>query len=77
MLRFFHAPPIAQDSQQPRREHDVAIFLSLALLTANDHPLTVNVADEQADDFGDTESGGIASGQDRAMFDRRHAVEKL
>ena len=44
MLAFFHAPPLAQDPQQSRREHDVAMFLSLALLNANDHPL-INVAD--------------------------------
>jgi len=32
VLGLFHAPPSAQDLQQSRGEHDVAIFLSLTLL---------------------------------------------
>jgi hypothetical protein len=35
-------PPVAQDGQQFRGEHHVAIFLPLALLDAQDHPLAVD-----------------------------------
>ena len=37
-----HAPPVAQDLQQLRGEHHVAILLALALLDADDHPLAVD-----------------------------------
>ena len=37
------SPVIAQDSQQPGREHDVAILTALALLDANDPAPAVDV----------------------------------
>ena len=46
-------PVGAEDLQQPRREHDVAILLALALADADDHALAVDVGDAQAGDLGD------------------------
>src|SRR5260370_42180175 len=46
-------PPVAKDFQQLGREHDVPVLLSLALLQANDHALTVDVGRPQADYLGD------------------------
>ena len=40
-------PIVAKDLQQPRREHDVAILLALALADADDHALAVDVGDAQ------------------------------
>ena len=40
-------PVVAEDLQQPRREHDVAILLPLALADADDHALAVDVVDAQ------------------------------
>src|SRR5271168_5196444 len=45
-------PPIAQQLQQLRREHDKAILLPLALLDAEQHALVVDVGDLQRDDLG-------------------------
>ena len=42
----------AQQREQMRRQHDVAVFAALALLDADDHVLTVDVADLQRDHFG-------------------------
>jgi hypothetical protein len=45
-------PPLAQDLQQQRGQHDVAISLSLALIHA-DHPaLAADIGDFQIDGFG-------------------------
>ena len=65
-----HAPPVAaQRLQQLGREHDVAIFLSLALFDTDDHALAVDVGGLQADGLGDAQAGGVAGGQDRAMLE--------
>jgi hypothetical protein len=36
-----YSPPVAQDLQEPRREHHVAIAPALPLLDAQDHPLAI------------------------------------
>src|SRR5260370_6819626 len=69
-------PPVAKDFQQLGREHDVPVLLSLALLHANDHALTVDVGRPQADDLGDAQSRGVASRQNRSMFGAAHAAQK-
>src|SRR5262245_55717647 len=38
-------PVGTEDLQQPRREHDVAVLLPLALANADHHPLAVDVLD--------------------------------
>jgi hypothetical protein len=71
-----HPPPLAQEGQRCRREHDVAILLPFALRDAQDHPLTVNRGRRESHGFRDAEACGIADRQDRAMLGRRDAVEE-
>lgn len=42
-VRSFHSPPVAQDLEQFGREHHVAILVTLALIDANHHSLTIDV----------------------------------
>ena len=72
-----HLPPVAEDGQQLRREHHVAVLLPLALRDAQHHPLAVDGGHGEADGLGDAQAGGVARGQDGAMFDGLHPVEKL
>ena len=48
-----HPPPVAQDRQQSRGQHHVAIFPALALLDAEDHPLAINDGNREPHGFGD------------------------
>lgn len=64
-----NAPVAAQDLQQSRRKHDVAVGMPLALLGAQHHALTVDVADLQAGRFRDPQAGGVGRHQDRAVLD--------
>src|SRR5258707_2044794 len=72
-----HSPPVAQDFEELRGEHDIAIFLSFTLLDSDEHPLTVDIGDLQADRLRDPQSGGVAGRQDCAMLDAPHTGQKL
>ncbi len=72
-----HSPPGAQDFEEFWGEHDIAIFLSLPLLNSDEHSLTVDISDLQADRLRDAQSGGVAGRQDRAMLDAPHTGQKL
>ena len=74
---LLHSPPILQDVQQLGGEHDIAIFLPLALLDTDDHTLAIDIGGFQADSLGDTQAGGVAGGQDRAMLGARNAAQEL
>ena len=77
LLGLVHWPPVAQDFQQLWGEHDIAIFLSFALLDSNDHSLTVDIGGFQADGLGDAQPGGVAGRQDRAMLELCTQLKKL
>ena len=62
-------PVGAEDLQQPRGEHDVAILPALALADADDHALAVDVGGLQLGDFGDAQAGGIGGHEDGAVLD--------
>ena len=64
-----HPPPIAQQLQQLRREHDKAILLPFALLDAQQHALVIDVGDLQRDDLGHTQTGAIGHAERRLVFD--------
>ena len=57
---LLHSPPVAQDLTQLRRQHHVAVFLTLTLVHTNDHPGAVNIRDGEANHFRDSEPGSIA-----------------
>ena len=54
-----------------------ATFLSLPLLNSDEHSLTIDIGDLQADRLRDAQSGGVAGRQDRAMLDAPHTGQKL
>jgi hypothetical protein len=70
------APPVPQDLEQCRREHHISIPLAFALLDANHHALTVEIAWAEPDRFRDPESGGVARREDGAVLGRRDAIER-
>jgi hypothetical protein len=73
----YEPPPLAHGDEELRREHDVAILLSLPLIDANDHPFTIDIRELQTDSLGDTQPRGVARRQNRSMFPAAYAVEAL
>ena len=71
------APIVRQHLQQPGRQHDVAVFLSLALLDAQHHALAIDSLRLQAGRFGNTQAGGIACRQDRLVFEALDAAKEV
>ena len=68
VLGLFDSPPGTQDLQEFRREHNITILLPLTLLDPDDHALAVDGGRGECDGLGDAQAGGIAGGQDCAMF---------
>ena len=62
-------PVFAEQGQQPRREHDVAVPAALALADAEDHALAVDVLDAEGDDLGDPQAGGVGGHEDGAVLE--------
>jgi len=58
-LGVTQAPPCAQPFQQYRAEHGVAVLATLALIHAQRHALTVDVADLQCGDLADAKPGAV------------------
>ena len=70
-------PPGAQNREQLRRQHHVAVLLSLALRDAQHHPFAVDGGHGQRNGLGDAQAGGVAGGQDGAMLRGLDRIEKL
>jgi hypothetical protein len=70
------SPIETQDAEQLRRQHDVAVAVSLALLDADDHPAAVDVPDLEARSFGSAQSGRIRRGQRGTRLQARYRFEK-
>jgi len=71
-----HPPPVAQQLKQLRREHDIAILVTLALLDAQRHPLAVNVEHLQRDDLGHAQACAIGDAERRLVFDAGGGLQK-
>src|SRR5258705_8465884 len=71
-LGSVHSPPVAQALQQLWGKHDIAIHLPFALFDSDNHSLTIDIGDLQADSLGDAQSGSVADRQDRSMLDTPH-----
>ena len=52
-------------------------FLPFTLLNSDEHSLTIDIGDLQADRLRDAQSGGVAGRQDRAMLEASHTGQKL
>src|SRR6516165_9370220 len=71
------APIVRQHLQQPGRQHDIAVFLSLALFDAQHHALAVDTLRLQPGRLGNTQAGGIACCQDRLVFEALDASKEV
>src|SRR5215831_7855913 len=77
VLWFLHSPPSTQDLQEFRREHYIPISSSFTVLDAQDHALAVDGGWGERDGLGNTQTCGIAGGQDGAVFPAPDAVQEL
>ena len=55
-------PIVPEHRQQFGRQHDIAIFVALALVDPNDHALAIDRSGLEADGFGDLQTGGVTDG---------------
>jgi hypothetical protein len=51
-------------------------FLPFTLFDSDDHSLTIDIRDLQADRLRDAQSGRVAGRKDRAMLDTPHTAQK-
>src|SRR5260370_9723541 len=58
-LRPRRPPPGAQQLEQVRRQHDVTILATFALLNADDHALAVDVGDLERDYLSGAQAGTV------------------
>ena len=65
------APPGAQQFEQLRRQHRVAVLASLAALDAQQHALGIDIADLERDNFRDAQPGAVGGGERRLVLRRR------
>src|SRR6267154_79579 len=68
--------PGAQQLEQMRRKHHVAVLFALALFDPDHHALAVDVGYLQRDHLGHTQSGPIGHTQCRFVFEPRRRIEK-
>lgn len=59
-----------------RRQHDVTVFMALALFDPDHHALAVDVGYLQRDHLGHAQSGPIGHTQCRLVFEPRRRIEK-
>lgn len=69
-------PIRAQQAEERGREHYVAIFAAFALVNPDDHALTINVGEFQMDRFADPQPRRIADGEDGALLQGAHGLQK-
>src|SRR5215467_13813489 len=75
-LRPCCPPPGAQQFEQMRREHHVAVFVALALLHTDEHALAVDVADLERNHFGSPQARPIGHAQRRLVLEPRRRIEQ-
>jgi len=77
VLRLTRLPvPLPQHWKDLRRQDGIAVLSPLALLDADDHAGTVEVADFQSDQFGDAQPGGIAKAEHDLELEAGGMVEQ-
>ena len=69
-------PPVAQEFEQLRREHRIAILAALALLDADEHALRVDIADLERHDFRHPQPSAIGRAQSCLVLGARGRLEK-
>ena len=69
-------PPGAQQFEQLRRQHGVAVLAALALLDPQQHALGVDIADLERDNFGDAQPGAVGGGERRLVLRPRCRLQQ-
>ncbi len=64
-------PPLAQQFEQLRRQHGVAVFAAFALLDPQQHAFGVDIADLERDHLGDAQPGAVGGAQRRLVLRAR------
>ena len=75
-LRPRRLPPFAQELEQLRRQHHIAIPLSLALLDPERHAPTVDVGHLQVRDLGHPEAGAVGDAERGLVLEARRGLEE-
>jgi hypothetical protein len=71
------APPVAEQLEELRGQHDVPVLFPLALLHAQDHPPAIDGGDRQANGFADAQAGRVAGGENHPVIGQVDAVEEV
>ena len=69
-------PVLAEDRQQPRREHHVAVLVPLALADVDDHAGAVDVLDAEPGDLGEPQPAGVGGHEHGAVLGVLQRVEE-
>jgi len=75
-LRAGKPPVAAQNPQQLRRQHDIAVLAALAVLDPDHHPAAVNVGDLEHHHFRHAQAGRVNRGERRAALQARDCLQK-
>ena len=67
---------VAQQFEQTRRKHHVAVLAAFALLDADEHPLAVDVGDLERDDLGGAQARAIGHAQRRLVLEPGRRIEQ-
>jgi hypothetical protein len=66
----------AEDVEEARGEHGVAVFVTFALLDAEEHAAGIDVGDFEGEGFGDAESGSVAEHEGGAVLEGGDVIEE-
>src|SRR3712207_9568548 len=69
--RALHEPPLAQEVEEVGREHDEAVFASLALLDPDQHAGAVDIGDLQVGDLRDAPAAAVGDAERGAVLQAR------
>jgi hypothetical protein len=69
-------PIVPEHGQQFGWQHDIAIFVALALVNPNDHALAIDRSGPEAHGFGDSQPGRITDGQKHSVLKIIHCTQE-
>ena len=69
-------PPLAQQREQVRRQHGIAVPPALAAFDTQQHALAVDVGDLQRRDLGDAQAGAVSDRECRLVLEAGGGVEE-
>ena len=69
-------PIVPEHGQQFGWQHDIAIFVALALVNPNDHALAIDRSGLEADGFGDPQTSRVTDGQKHAVLKIVHSAQE-